>query len=98
MKYPCHSQLLSQATFVDGGSNLVEYTDTSDFGGPCISHNDYREGNVAITSAHIYPLQVRDHVLDSSPHEVATVESHRQSRGALALGHSLILDETHRNI
>src|SRR3954468_1070144 len=43
-------------------------------------------------------LPIRDHVLDICLREHATDESHKQSRSALALGHSLILDETRHNI
>src|SRR3954465_14096037 len=43
-------------------------------------------------------LPVRGRALDNYLRENATDESHKQSRGALALGHSLILDETRRNI
>src|SRR3954467_7132771 len=43
-------------------------------------------------------LPIRDRGLGSFLHENATDESHMQSPCALALGHSLILDETRRNI
>src|SRR3954471_1144356 len=43
-------------------------------------------------------LPIRGRVLDICLREYATDEIHKQSRGALALGHNLILDETRRNI
>ena len=43
-------------------------------------------------------LPIRDHALDIYLRENATDESHKQSHGALTLGHNLSLGEMRHNI